>query len=133
MMQKTSTTQVRRIILVQLATTLALSVVLLAVDLVHTWSSLAGGLIATLANAYFAWKVFAKQQESEPEQILATYYRAEVSKVILTVMLFVAAIVMIKPLSMLALIGAYLVNTMIPWLVSYFSDDSETWRVKNGR
>lgn len=133
MMLKASTTQVRRILAIQLVATLALSVTLLVVDQVHAWSGLAGGLIATLANAYFAWKVFAKQQESEPEQILATYYRAEVSKIILTVMLFVAAIVMIKPLNMIPLIGVYLFNTIIPWLVSYFDDDSETWRLKNGR
>ena len=133
MMHKASTTQVRRILLIQLVATIALSVALLALDSVYAWSGLAGGLIATLANAYFAWKVFAKQQESEPEQILATYYRAEVSKIILTVMLFTGAIVMIKPLSMIPLIGVYLFNTIIPWLVSYVDDDSETWRLKNGR
>ena len=133
MMHKASTTQVRRILMIQLVATIALSVALLALDSVYAWSGLAGGLIATLANAYFAWKVFAKQQESEPEQILATYYRAEVSKIILTVMLFTGAIVMIKPLSMIPLIGVYLFNTIIPWLVSYLDDDSETWRLKNGR
>ena len=133
MMQKASTTQVRRILVIQFVATIALSVALLVVDSVHAWSGLAGGLIATLANAYFAWKVFANQQESEPEQILATYYRAEVSKIILTVMLFTGAIVMIKPLNMIPLIGVYLFNTMIPWLVSYYDDDSETWRLKNGR
>ena len=133
MMQKASTTQARRILVVQFVATVALSVALLVVDPIYGWSGLAGGLIATLANAYFAWKVFAKQQESEPEQILATYYRAEVSKIILTVMLFTAAIVMIKPLSMIPLIGVYLINTMIPLLVSYLNDDSETWRKKHGR
>ena len=133
MMHKTSTTQVRRILVIQLVATFALSVALLVFDPIYAWSGLTGGLIATLANAYFAWKVFAKQQESEPEQILATYYSAEVSKIILTVMLFMGAIVMIKPLSMIPLIGVYLFNTIIPWLVSYFDDDSETWRLKNGR
>ncbi|MDH5472093.1 MAG: ATP synthase subunit I [Gammaproteobacteria bacterium] len=133
MMQKASTIQVRRILMIQLVATVALSVTLLVLGTVYVWSGLTGGLIATLANAYFAWKVFAKQQESEPEQILATYYRAEVSKIILTVMLFAGAIVIIKPLNMIPLIGVYLVNTMIPWLVSYFDDDSKTWRLKNGR
>ena len=133
MMQKASTTQAHRILVVQLVATVALSVALLVLDPIYGWSGLAGGLIATLANAYFAWKGFAKQQESEPEQILATYYSAEVSKIILTVMLFMGAIVMIKPLSMIPLIGVYLFNTIIPWLVSYFDDDSETWRKKHGR
>lgn len=133
-MQKASTRQIRQIILIQLGTTLAISVALLVVDKVYFVSALAGGLIATLANAYFAWKVFAKQQESNPEQILATYYGAEVGKIILTVMMFVGAIVLIKPLSIITLMGVYLFNHMIPWLASFFiNDDDLIRRDKNGR
>jgi len=133
-MQKASTRQIRQIILIQLGTTFAISVALLVVDKVYFRSALAGGLIATLANAYFAWKVFAKQQESNPEQILATYYAAEVGKIILTVMMFTGAIVLIKPLSIVTLMGVYLFNHMIPWLASFFiNDDDLIRRDKNGR
>ena len=128
-MLNASTTQVRRIILIQLGVTIALSVVFLAIDSVLFWSALAGGMIATLANAYLGWKVFSRQQETEPAQILAKFYSAEVGKIILTVMLFVAAIVMIKPLNILALMGMYLLNTMIPWLASFIvNDDHQNWR-----
>ena len=133
-MHKASTTQVRRIILIQMLATLVISVFLLVFDKVYAWSSLAGGMTATLANAYFAWKVFAKQQESEPEQILATYFRAEVGKIILTVLLFIAAIKLIKPISIVTLMGVYLFNVMIPWLASfYLNDDRLNWRAKNVR
>ena len=88
-------------------------------------SALAGGIIASLANGYFAWKVFAKQQETESAQILSTYYRAEVGKIILTVMLFVFAISAIKPLNVIALMSAYLLITMIPMLVSFFINTDE--------
>ena len=133
-MLKASTTQVRRIILIQLMASLILSALLLVLGWVYAWSALAGGLIATLAHAYFAWKVFGKQQETEPEQILATYYRAEVGKIILTVMLFIGAIVMIKPLSIVTLMGVYLFNHLIPWLASFIlPDDSLNWRTKNVR
>lgn len=132
-MHKASTTQVRRIILIQMLATLVVSGILLVIDKVYAWSSLAGGMTATLANAYFAWKVFAKQQESEPEQILATYYRAEVGKIILTVLLFIGAIKLIKPISIVTLMGVYLFNVLIPWLASfYINDDSLNWRAKNG-
>ncbi|MFW2371718.1 MAG: ATP synthase subunit I [Gammaproteobacteria bacterium] len=133
-MEKTSTRQIRQIILIQLGTAFALSAGLLMIDPVYSWSALTGGLIATLANAYFAWKVFAKQQESKPEQILASYYAAEVGKIILTVMMFIGAIVLIKPLSIITLMGVYMFNHMIPWLASfYINDDDLIRRYKNGR
>ncbi len=133
-MHKTSTTQVRRILVIQLLATILISAICLAFGVLYATSALAGGMIATLGNGYFAWKVFAKQREATAEQILATYYGAEVGKIILTVMLFTAAIVMIKPLSMVTLVVAYVLNYMIPLLVSiFFKDDSENWRVKNVR
>ena len=132
-MLKASTTQVRRILMIQLIATIAISALMLIFGWVYVWSALAGGLIATLTSAYFAWKVFGKQQETEAEQILATYYRAEVGKIILTVMLFIGAIVMIKPLSIVTLLGVYLINHMIPWLASFFiNDDNLIRRTKNG-
>jgi ATP synthase protein I len=129
---KASTTQVRRILWIQLLATLLVSGLLLVFGGVLAGSALIGGLIATLGHAYFAWKVFGKQQETQPEQILATYYRAEVGKIVLTVMLFIGAIVMIKPLSIVTLLGVYLFNHLIPWLASFFlPDDSLNWRTKN--
>jgi len=127
-MQKTGTNQIRRILLIQLMATIAISVSLLVFDQVYFWSALVGGLIANLTNAYFAWRVFAKSQESKPEKILATYYGAEVSKIILTVMLFTAAIVMIKPLSMITLISVYFFNQFVPALVSFFLPDDSVIR-----
>jgi ATP synthase protein I len=124
-MHKASTIQIKRIILVQFMATLAISTLLLVLDAVWFWSSITGGMISTLASAYFAWKVFAKQQQTTPEQILASYYSAEVGKVILTIMLFTAAILMIKPINIIALMGTYLFNQFTPWLVSFFIDDPD--------
>jgi len=97
-------------------------------------SIVSGGLIASFANGYFAWKVFAKQREVESAQILKTYYGAEVGKIILTVMLFVFVFNAIKPLNVIALMSAYLLITMIPMLASFFinkDDDDKNWREKN--
>lgn len=130
-MEKTSTKQIRQVILIQLGTTFALSVPLLVIDAVYFRSALAGGLIATLANAYVAWKVFARQQELKPELILATFYAAEVGKIILTVMMFIGAILLIKPLSIVTLLGVYLFNHMIPGLASFFINDDDLIRRNN--
>lgn len=80
-------------------------------------SALIGAGIATLAHGWFVWRVF-RQADTEPQQILGTVYRAEVGKLMLTVMLFIAAFVMIKPLHMVSLMAAYLFTTWIPWLAS---------------
>jgi len=99
-----------------------------------------GAMIASLANSYFAWKVFIKSKsavdDAQPAQILTTYYGAEVGKIILTVMLFVTAFSAIKQLNVIALMCAYLFITMIPMLVSFFintdEDDANTnWRDEN--
>jgi len=99
-----------------------------------------GGLIASVTNAYFAWKVFIKSKsaadDAQPAQILTTYYGAEVGKIILTVMLFMTAFSAIRQINVIALMCAYLFITMIPMLASFFintdEDDANTnWRDEN--
>lgn len=131
MMHKVSSTQIKKLVLLQFAFGFFISLCALLISQSLAISLLAGGMIASLANGYFAWKVFARQQETESAQILSTYYRAEVGKIILTVMLFVFVISVIKPLNVIALMGAYLLITMIPWLASFFvNDDDKNWRDK---
>jgi len=97
------------------------------------WLSVfSGAVIASLSNVYFAWKVFSKQKETKSSEILTTYYGAEVGKIILTVMLFITAFSLIKPLNMITLMSAYLFITIIPVLASFFFNDDDTnWRKKN--
>lgn len=131
-MLKTSTTQIKKIVLIQFVLSLMAGAISWLLVRDAATSVIAGGLIASLANGYFAWKVFARQRETESAQILSTYYRAEVGKIVLTVMLFVFAISVIKPLNVIALMIAYLLITMIPWLASFFiNDDNKNWREKN--
>lgn len=127
-MLKTSTTQIKKIVLIQFVTSLMAGVFSWLFSQSFTLSVLTGGLIASMANSYFAWKVFAKQREAESAEILSTYYRAEVGKIILTVMLFVAAFIAIKQLNVVALMCSYLFITMIPWLASFFINDDESLR-----
>jgi len=130
-MHKASSSHIRKLVLLQFAFSFFISLCALVISQSLAVSLLAGGMIASLANGYFAWKVFAKQQETESAQILSTYYRAEVGKIILTVMLFVFVISVIRPLNVIALMGAYLLITMIPWLASFFvNDDDKNWRDK---
>ncbi|MCW8935212.1 MAG: ATP synthase subunit I [Gammaproteobacteria bacterium] len=131
-MLKTKTTQIKRIVLIQLAVSVTAGFLSWLVDKSLAASILAGALIASSTNAYFAWKVFSKQKEVESSEILTTYYGAEVGKIILTVMLFVTVFNVIKPLNVVALMCSYLLITIIPVLASfYFNDDDTNRREKN--
>jgi len=135
-MLKTSTAQIKTILTIQFVVSLVAGTAFWLFDEAMAISIVAGGLIASLTNGYFAWKVFAKQREVESAQILKTYYGAEVGKIILTVMLFVFVFNTIKPLNVIALMSAYLLITMIPMLASFFintdkDDDDKNWREKN--
>lgn len=132
-MQITVTSQVKRGIQLQLLLLVILAGWLLVLEHKLALSVLAGSFIATSAHIWFAWRALAGEP-TEPGQILGLVYRAEVGKIILTVMLFIAVFVMIKPLSVVSLMAAYLLTTWIPWLASYFwSDDSKTGDIKNVR
>ena len=131
-MLKTKTTQIKRIVLIQFTASLVAGFLGWIVEQSLAPSILAGALIASSTNAYFAWKVFSKQKEVKSSEILSTYYGAEVGKIILTVMLFVAAFNALKPLNVVALMCAYLLITIIPVLASfYFNDDDTNRRKKN--
>ena len=128
-MLKVSTTQIKRIVFIQFAASLIAGLLSLLINESWALSVLAGAMIASLSNAYFAWKVFSRQKETESAQILTTYYGAEVGKIILTVMLFVTAFNVIKPLNVVAMMGAYLIITLIPVIASFvFNDDDITNR-----
>ena len=130
-MLKTSTTQIKKIVLIQFVTSFMAGAAGWLFTQPIGISILAGGLIASLANGYFAWKVFAKQQETENAKILTTFYGAEVGKIILTVMLFVFVFKAVEQLNVIALMSAYLLITLIPMLASFFinkDDENKTWR-----
>ncbi len=110
------------IVLGQLAIGLLAALMLLAVDWIHAYSGLIGGLIAALANGVFAVRVFARYRAQEPERLLGRFYGAEFQKLILTAFLFAGAIIWISPLSAVALFGVYLLVQLVPILVSYFLD-----------
>lgn len=132
-MQISAKTQVQRGIQLQLLLLLLLTGWWLVQDRSMALSAMAGCFIATISHIWFAWRAL-KGAYSEPGQILGAVYRAEVGKLVLIVMLFVAAFVMIKPISVVSLMVAYLFTTWIPWLASYFlANDSTTGDIKNVR
>ena len=117
--------QAIRYIQSQLALTIAISIMLLFIDLVMAYSALAGGLIATIASAWFAYKVFRVTPESAAETMLISAYMGEIYKIVLTGALFLCAFVLIEPISAVALLITYFVIHMTPAMVSVFNDASK--------
>ena len=123
---RVSRQQALRFILTQLLATIALSAILLIFDFVIAYSSLAGGLIATLANAWFAIKVFRVKPTVAAETLLATFYVGEIYKFVFTGAMFVIAFIMIKPLSAVALLVTYFLIHMTPAVQNAFGRNDQS-------
>jgi len=115
----------RGYIFAQLATTIILSAILLGWYWPSGWtaaySALTGGMIATLANAWFAIKVFAGRKSEEPAVVLRSFYWGELNKILFTCAMFVAAFVLIRPVNAAALLAVYFFVHMTPAAVNVFS------------
>ena len=122
-MQLTGNSQIRTIIAFQIGTALGLSLLLLLFGKTQAWSGFVGGMIAALANGYFALRAFAHYRAQEPERIARRMLGAEIQKLLLTGLMFVIAIRFITPLSMGALLGCYLiVQVVVPLVVTLIHD-----------
>ncbi|MEJ2465867.1 MAG: ATP synthase subunit I [Candidatus Thiodiazotropha sp.] len=122
-MQLTGNSQIRTIVVLQFGAALGLGLLLLWFGKTYAWSALAGGMIAALANGYFAYRSFVRYRAQEPERIARRMLGAEIQKLILTGLMFVVAVRYITPLSMGALLGGYLiVQVVVPLVVTLIHD-----------
>lgn len=104
----------------QLFLTLVLAALLFLYDLTAAYSGLVGGLIATLATGWFAFKVFSNRHVKEPVMALRAMYWGEINKILFTGAMFVAAFVLIKPVNGAALLAVYFLVHISPVVVDYF-------------
>ena len=121
LLNQASRQQVFRFVMAQLLATLVVAAILLMFDRVVAYSSLVGGLIATLANAWLAIKVFRVKSTVAAESLLTTFYVGEIYKFIFTGAMFIVAFVLIKPVSAIALLLTYFLIHMTPAVVNVFS------------
>ncbi len=79
------------------------------------WSALLGGLINLIASLSMALKLFAGGPAVEPQQWLGRFLVGEALKFVITVALFVFAIVVLKA-AFLPLILAYIATYVAYWI-----------------
>ncbi len=121
---KASKKQARRFISAQLIVTLVLSFLFLGYNWIACYSALTGGLIATLANAWFALKVFSINRVDKPAALLTAFYVGEIYRFLLTGSLFVMVFVLIKPVNIVVFITIYFLVHMTPAVVNTFGQKS---------
>lgn len=115
--------QALKFIAAQFVVTFALSSAFLIFDYAMAYSALVGGLIATMANAWFAVKVFRIRSIETAETLLATFYVGEIYRFIFTGAMFIMAFVLIKPINVVALLVTYFLIHMTPAVVNVFAKD----------
>ncbi|MCM8857614.1 MAG: ATP synthase subunit I [Candidatus Thiodiazotropha sp.] len=122
-MQLTGNNQIRTIVALQFGAALTIGMVLLVFGKTIALSGFVGGLIAALANGFFAHRSFAHYRAQDPGKIAGRMFGAEIQKLILTGLMFGLTIVTIKPLSIGVLLGCYLcVQVVVPLIVLVFQD-----------
>lgn len=108
-----------RIALAQLAATVLVSALLLALQGRATGIAAAvGGCVGVVNNLFFAWRVFAGGV-LPAQTVLRRFYLAEVVKIFLTAALFLAALMVLK-LPFLPLLIGYGATLAAHWLSLLF-------------
>ncbi|TBU98661.1 F0F1 ATP synthase subunit I [Stutzerimonas kirkiae] len=98
-----------RVIRMQMLVTLVAAILAgLVFDLTAGYSVLLGGLIALLANVYFAYKAFRYFGARSTRAIIQSFWSGEMGKQILAAALFALVFVGVRPLEPLALFAGYL-------------------------
>lgn len=111
---------VRRIILVQVAVAVVISLIMLAVqDVTTAASAFIGGAIGFLTSLIYAKKMLAPPG-SEAKKIIRAHYTAEAYKLIFTILLFSIVFTQFKEVHALSLFGTYAATLVVYWVALIF-------------
>lgn len=85
-------------------------------------SSILGGLVCFIPNAYFAYKFFKYQGARAAKQIVNGFYKGEALKIIISMCLFTVVFILYR-ITPLAFFGSYIAVQMTywvsPWVIVY--------------
>lgn len=117
-MRQTDVQQAKRVLVIQLITTLAFAAVMLVFGKHSALSAVIGGTICTMANGVFALRALRSYRAQQPGLIVMRFYGAELLKIGLVLILFVAVYKFYSGLILPALLGAYFVVQVLPALLA---------------
>lgn len=99
---------VHRITLAQLAVLVVMCLLLAVYDKVFAYSVAAGGLIAIVPQAWFAFQAFRRRGAGAVREIARASYAGEIGKFLLSVAGFGIVFAAIRPLDALAVFAGFL-------------------------
>lgn len=92
---------------------------LLSGDKVLAYSTFLGGSVCVLPNLYFAWLMFRNMGALDARQVVRSFYKAEAMKFGLTVVLFTAIFIVVRPLNPISFFLTYAVVQFVHWLAPF--------------
>ena len=108
----------KRILVAQAVATLVITLVGLIFGLRVGLFALVGGATATIANALFAYWVFGRYHAADAGKLVSRFYGGELLKLAFIATAFAAVIILLDPISPLALFGAFFVVQVLPPLLA---------------
>lgn len=106
-----------RILLVQAVLILLVSAACLLLGRVEAYSALLGGLLYLLPNVYFTWRALGNRHASSARRVLVSMYASEIGKMMLSVGLFSATFMLVRPLSPFSLFGTFILLQLSAWML----------------
>lgn len=107
--------QIFRIYLIQAVVALGLSGALLLKDLVTAYSALLGAGLYLIPNLYFASRALKSKPGQTANRALAEMYVSEIWKMGISILLFAAVFILVRPLSPFSLFGTFILMQLIGW------------------
>ncbi len=122
---------VTKLLLWQLILAMILAFSFLWVDLVATYSAILGVLIFLIPNLFFVRSAFADSTAGDVHQIVRSFYKGEITKLLLTALLFGAVFIGIHPLNIFALFIAFVIALLANAVLLLFHDRKRIERPRN--
>ena len=103
-----------KILAVEASITIVLAFLLLmSVDAVIAYSVALGGLAFVIPNTFFARYVFRYSAAESVSLAIRWFYIGEAVKIIMTVLIFAACFIWVKPLNVIALFATFLIMMFV--------------------
>jgi F0F1-type ATP synthase assembly protein I len=116
-MQVQGTREARKLLVLQFGFLILIPLILLPLGATVSLSGLLGGAIAFVSSLLMFALVFRHYRAQQPEKIVASFYSAEIAKLIFGMAAFVLVVLNVQPLSFATLILVYFFIQVIPALL----------------
>jgi ATP synthase protein I len=112
---------VRKLIILQVMVTLIIAAVMwITMDGQAAYSAIIAGLICTVSNAYFGWKVFKYKGARAAKKFVVAFCIGELAKLFIQAALFVLAVLFLN-IAIIPFLISYVINLMVLWLAPFIN------------